>query len=78
MLQNGIQEESQMQAFRNFQNSKCYTCGYCAEMKMKQEDYENLDVRLSGVIKIWCYAASDVQPINFDSHCFIKEKADNE
>jgi hypothetical protein len=81
ILENGIDELVQMEAFKQFKNSLCYNCGYCAESKMKKENFGQLDVRLNGAVKIWCYVAGntgDVQLINYENKCFIKEKADNE
>ena len=53
-----------------FQTSTCYTCGYCQERKCKYE--EEIDIRNSGIIKIWCYGINDVHVI-VNGDCYIRE-----
>jgi len=55
---------------QEFQESTCYTCGYCQERKCQNES--ELDVRDSGAIKIWCYGVDDVKHIVFGD-CYIRE-----
>lgn len=47
-------------AYDSFSHSACFNCPYCKEQKLPGDLAEMLDVRKSGVVKIWCYAANDV------------------
>ena len=48
-----------MTKLQEFQTSTCYKCFACAEQHLSNA--ENLDVRNSGAIKVWCHGVSDVQ-----------------
>jgi len=80
LLENGIEENTQKELFAAFQQTKCYSCAYCADYKMKPEQFTDLDVRLSGAVKTFCHACSDVVPVLFDKNefCSHEYNADNE
>jgi len=46
--------------YESFKYSACFNCGYCKEQKLPETDVEMLDIRRTGIVKIWCYAANDV------------------
>jgi len=58
---------------QEFQSSSCYKCGFCQERKLQDES--KLDIRNSGLIKIWCYGIDDIHPIEF-GNCYIRETAE--
>jgi hypothetical protein len=49
--------------YDTFRHSACFDCGYCKERKLPEAEAGMLDIRKMGVVKIWCYSASDTVAI---------------
>ena len=64
-----------------FKHSACFSCGYCKESHLPDSRADELDVRKTGLIKIWCYAANDVMAVMTameKEECPYRITADNE
>lgn len=67
--------------YKSFKSSACYTCGYCGQQNLREENANELEIRRYGIIKIWCYAVNDiinVSPQRNKETCCYKIRADKQ
>lgn len=47
--------------YTTFSRSACFTCSFCQEKNLPQNQAAKLNVK-NGIVKVWCYAANDFLP----------------